>query len=482
MRHLQKFITSIFLTTLFMTAWPQEHKTVFYDATVIDVQSGRLLKHQEVIVIGNKIVAVQSITKKELHTDAQIINAQGKYIIPGFWDMHVHTLNMQNFKWQFPLLIANGIIGVRDMDGNRQRLDSLKNEMQKGTLPSLHLIASGHILDGKKPFWRGTLSAGDTATAIRLVDSLIDAKVDFIKVYSLLEPDVFDAIAKRCREKNFPFAGHVPNTVWLTTAAKAGMASMEHLYGFITEACAFPDSAMNMIKINTADMEAGADAKLLREKSNASEAFMVNNFSVSRMRNIARVLKQTKTYIVPTEVVNKGYYLSDNTGFTNDKRLAYMSERTRTYWSDRITKNLKNSTDIDWQNRKKEYELEKRMIKILADEKVQIMAGTDFDNPYAFPGFGLHDEMALFVESGMKPIDALRTATINPVKYLKMTDSLGTIEKGKRADFVLLNGNPLTNISNTKNIYAVMINGKLFTSGELDRLKADVLKSNKSLK
>jgi imidazolonepropionase-like amidohydrolase len=139
---------------------------------------------------------------------------------------------------------------------------------------------------------------------------------------------------------------------------------------------------------------------------------------------------------------------------------------------------LQNHSPEDWQNFRKRYELEKKIVKILGDENVMIMAGTDFDYAFCFPGFSLHDEMALYVECGMKPIDALRTATINPVKYLKMTDSLGTIERGKRVDFVLLNDDPLTDITNTKNIFAVMINGNLFTSGELQKLKDEVLKRN----
>ena len=120
------------------------------------------------------------------------------------------------------------------------------------------------------------------------------------------------------------------------------------------------------------------------------------------------------------------------------------------------------------------------MIKILYEENVPILAGSDSDNPYAFPGFSIHDELALFVEFGMKPIDALRTATINPVNYLKMTDSLGTIEKGKRADVVLFNANPLLNISNTKNIHAVITNGKIFSSKDLEALKEKIVKINSS--
>jgi hypothetical protein len=283
------------------TAWLQAGATVFYDATVIDVKSGKLLKHQEVIVDGGKIQAVRPVSKKRLHAGAEIINAKGKYIVPGFWDMHAHVLLDSNYKWQFPLLLANGIIGIREMAGRDMRLThSLKKEMQKGTLPYFHFTASGHIIDGKKVFWPGQLSAPDTAAAIRLVDSLIKANVDFIKVYSYLEPPVFEAIAKRCREKGIRFAGHVPHKVWVTKAAHAGMASMEHIYGFLIEACAYPDSAMKFRRAASDNFEAGMPAKFRSEKARAGEAFMLEHFSQSRMRAIAKVLKQANTYIVPT--------------------------------------------------------------------------------------------------------------------------------------------------------------------------------------
>jgi imidazolonepropionase-like amidohydrolase len=314
------------------------------------------------------------------------------------------------------------------------------------------------------------------------VDSLIGEKVDFIKVYSYLEPAVFEAIARRCKEKGIQFTGHVPHKVWVTKAAHAGMATMEHLYGFLIEACAYPDSAMKFRRQNSDNFEAGMSAKLRTEKARAGETFMLNNFSESRMRGIAKVLKQNDTYIVPTVVTNRGLYFSNDTAFTNDERTNYLAEETRTYWKETVKKDLQNYSPEDWENLRRRYEMEKKIVKILADEKVKIMAGTDFDNPFCFPGFSLHDELALYVEFGMGPIDALRSATINPVAYLKMTDSLGTIEKGKRADFVLLNGNPLKDITNTKNIFAVMSNGRYYTSGELDKLKQDVLNRNTSLK
>jgi hypothetical protein len=483
MKYLPNLLLTILLMVAGITARLQEGKTVFYDVTVIDVRGDKLLKHQEVIVSAGKILNVQPLSNKRLHAGAEMIYAKGKYIVPGFWDMHAHVLLDSNYKWQFPLLIANGIIGIREMAGRDMRLaHSLKREMQRGTLPYFHFTASGHIIDGKKVFWPGQLSAPDTATALRLVDSLISEKVDFIKVYSYLEPAVFETIAHRCKEKGIQFAGHVPHKVWVTKAAHEGMATMEHLYGFLMEACAYPDSAMKFRRQNSDNFEAGMSAKLRTQKARAGETFMLDHFSGGRMRAIANVLKQNNTYIVPTVVTNRGWYFSNDTTFTNDNRMAYLPVGTRSYWKKTVKTDLEIHSPEDWQNLRKRYEVEKKIIKILADEKVRIMAGTDFDNPYAFPGFSLHDELALYVGLGMKPIDALRTATINPVTYLKMTDSLGTIEKGKRADFVLLNGNPLKKITNTKSIFAVMNNGKLYTSKELETLKEGVLKRNTPMK
>ena len=191
----------VFLFFIAFSAQAQEDQTIFYNATIVDVQSGKLLKNQEVIVSKGKIQAVRPISKISRHKDAQIINAKGKYIVPGFWDMHAHVLVDNNFEWQAPLLLANGIIGIREMWGREMRLaDSLKRAMQKGSVPYLHFTAPGHIIDGKKVFWPGQLSAPNQETAIRIVDSLVDEKVDFIKIYSYLEPAVFDAIAGRCKQ------------------------------------------------------------------------------------------------------------------------------------------------------------------------------------------------------------------------------------------------------------------------------------------
>lgn len=479
-----KLFTQLFFLTLWMTACnvskyrkAEPVDVLVRNTNIIDVVGGHIIPGKDVLIKNGIITGIYDHGKYETNA-VNIINGEGKYLSPGYWDMHVHSLLNNWYTWQLPLFTANGIIGIRDMWGDLELADSIKTEMFKGNLPFVHFKIPGHIIDGKKPYWPGSLSAPDTHRAIQLVDSLAAAGAHFLKLYSSLEPEVFDAIVKRAKEKNILFAGHVPARVWLTKASEAGMSSMEHLYGFHIEACAFPDSAMKLKTVDMKNYEAGMSSSERQAISRVGEKFVLENFSEERMRWVAAILKKNNTHIVPTLVTLRGNYFSNDTALKNDSRLQYMSKETRDFWREQSEFDNKRFTEEDWINKRKRYEVEKKIVKILWQEGVPIMAGSDSDNPHALPAFGIHDELELLVAFGMSPIDALRSATINPIKFLKLTDSLGTIEKGKRADMVLLNSNPLSDIRHTKNIHSVFINGKLFQPSDLEKLKEQVLKMN----
>ncbi|MGZ8551354.1 MAG: amidohydrolase family protein [Chitinophagaceae bacterium] len=427
---------------------------------VVDVETGNIITNQDVVITANKITNVTDHGRSDIQAKT-LIDGSNQYLIPGLWDMHVHMMQEQWYQSQMPLLRANGITGFREMWGDPTIASYVKSQIQKDSLPFFRFVAPGHILDGKKPFWENSTAVASAGAGRRLVDSLLNSQADFIKVYSFLEPDVFYAIAKRSKEKNLPFAGHVPHTVWLTDASEAGMASTEHLYGFLTEACSDSDSAMALMKLSVSAFENGNKEERKRI-NHLFHSLVLHNISEEKLKAIAQKLRKNNTHIVPTLVTLRGMYFTDDTSFTNDPRLKYMSKETLDYWKEQTTNDLKNNTETDWQNKRKRWQIEQQIMRILIAEKVPIMAGTDSDNPFAFPGFSLHDEMALYVEFGMKPIEALRSATIIPVKYLKMTDSLGTIAEGKLADLVILEANPLESIKNTKKINTVIANGRVY--------------------
>lgn len=436
------------------------------NVNVIDVETDNITFKQDVVINGNTITNIIDHGNAIIQSKV-VVNGSDKFLIPGLWDMHLHTMREEWYATQFPILRANGITGFREMWGDLKIANHVKSLVQKDSLPYFRFVASGHILDGKIPFWDGSIAVATTDAATRKVDSLISEKSDFIKVYSFLQPEVFYAIANRCNENKIPFAGHVPHTVWLTGASNSGMASMEHLYGFLTEACHYSDSAMTLMWQSVKAFEVGN--KVERKKiSLRYQALVLDHFSPTKLKAIAQVLKNNNTYIVPTLSMLRGEYFTNDTIFTNDPRKKYMSQETLDYWNDVTKSDLNANSEIDWQNKRKRWLIEQQIVKLLITEKVLIMAGTDSDNPYAFPGFSLHDELELYVTLGMSPGDALRSATLTPAKYLNMTDSLGAIEEGKLADMVLLDANPLENIKNTTTINAVVANGKLYDIGYIN--------------
>ncbi len=433
---------------------------VFENVNIIDVETGETLEHQDVVITGNKITNIMEHGTRKVSSPVMIDGSE-KFLIPGLWDMHAHMMRNKWYESQMPLMRANGITGFREMWGDLVVANDTKQKIMRDSLPYFRFIASGHILDGRKPFWKRSISVAGVEEAYHVVDSLKKAGSDFIKVYSFLDPNVFNAIAQRSKELSIPFAGHVPHTVRITEASSNGMASMEHLYGFLTEACSEPDSAFTLMQQSVAAFNSG-NKEERRRLSSIYHSLVLENFSLPRLRSVCEVLKQNNTHIVPTLATLKGIYFINDPTFTSDERKRYLSDETLEYWREMEADDLKSNTEQDWSDNKRRWEVEQLIMKMLISEKVTIMAGTDCDNPYAFPGFSLHDELQMFVDLGMTPLDALRSATIVPAKFMNIADSIGSISPGKLADLVLLNANPRDNISNTTTIEAVVANGKLY--------------------
>lgn len=433
---------------------------VVENVNIIDVETGETLQHQDVVITRNKITSIMEHGTRKISSPVKI-DGSGKFLIPGLWDMHAHMMRNKWYESQMPLMRANGITGFREMWGDLVVVNDTKQKILRDSLPYFRFIASGHILDGRKPFWKRSIPVAGVDEAHQVVDSLKKAGSDFIKVYSFLDPKVFNAIAERSKELSIPFAGHVPHTVRLTDASKQGMASMEHLYGFLTAACSEPDSAFALMQQSVAAFNSGNEEERSR-LSSVYHSLVLEKFSPQRLRSVCEVLKQNNTHIVPTLATLKGIYFINDTTFTNDARKRYLSDETLAYWREMEEEDLKSNTDKDWSDKRRRWEVEQLIMKTLISEKVTIMAGTDCDNPYAFPGFSLHDELQMFVGLGMTPLEALCSATIVPAKFMNIADSLGSISQGKLADLVLLKANPLNDISNTKAIELVIANGKLY--------------------
>lgn len=453
----------------------KEFSFVISNPKIINVEDGSLLLDHDILINGNIIAGIVPHRKK-YDKSVTVIDAKNKYAIPGLWDMHVHALWPDWFDLYSPLMIANGVIGFRDTWGSLEFAETIRMKMETGEIPFQRFILSGNIIDGAKKIWPASQEAATAQRGIELVDSLYKAGTGFIKVYSRLKPDIFSAIANRCKELNIPFAGHVPTKVKLIEASNVGMYSMEHLNGFTEAFSDIEDSIFQLIK--SIDYESEDSIFRAGLVSKRTHMILRSKIVKEKVKQVSDVLKNNNTWIVPTMLQLRTAAYRDILDTVKDFRLNFLPiSITNDWWKSGI----KNRTPQFWINSKIIYEKNFENLGELNKQGLAFLAGTDFPNPYCIPGFGLHDELELMNSAGLSTLKALQSATINPAKYLKKSDSLGSIVSNKYADILLLSDNPLVKITNTRRIEGLVINGKFYNKKELEELKQKAKKVARKL-
>jgi imidazolonepropionase-like amidohydrolase len=420
-----------------------------------------------VLISGNKITGIGKTGKIKIPSRATIIDARGKFLIPGLWDMHVHVFHYRHPNppdtYDFPLFIANGVTGVREMWTKGEKMNQIKLWRRQfydhpGTIP--RFVSVGTLVDGLPNTWPNCDTVSTAEEARLMVDKIKVSGVDFVKVYDNLNRESYFAIADEAKKQHIPFEGHIPFSILLKEASDAGQRTVEHLTGGSTEDC-------KIIGILA--------------KNDLTEAKASNSPDVPYIEQVMDVCNEEKalvlfrsfakndTWEVPTLVIKKTM-ATDSAILNRDERLKYIpggmdSDYGDQWWFTQAP-GLK---DTLVKREQRCFELVRWMNK----GGIKFMAGTDASNAYSFPGFSLHDELGLFVEAGLTPYEALKTATVNPAEFMGMTDSLGTIQKDHNADLVLLDANPLENIQNTKRIDGVIVNGKYLSRKVLDIMLSD---------
>jgi imidazolonepropionase-like amidohydrolase len=435
-----------------------QHTTLIRNIYLVDVEKGIVKRAANVLIRDSIITSVNY--RKSAATADTIIDGSGKYLIPGLWDMHTHVWSDEYF---FPLLIANGVTGIRDMFESVKAAETWKKKIAEGRIYGPEMRIAGPILDGPKPIWPGSVAVSTPEEGRRAVDSLKDIlHTDFIKVYSLLSRESYFAIADEARKKQIPFAGHVPNVVSVSEAAKAGQKSQEHLYGFLEEASDSADYLMQVVQGKIKD-------SALSDRSQRMQ-FLFRTYNIRKLEELLHKIKTTGTWICPTlTVLHAIGYLNDTT-LQNDPRMQYMIRGIRNGWDPRKDPRFSTWTPGTFNAYQQDFAYKLRLVKALRDAGIPLLAGTDFPNPYCFPGFGLHEELQWMVKAGLTPAEALQTATINPARYFGIEQRTGSIAEGKTANLVILEANPLLDISNTQKIGTVILRGKVLHRAALQAL------------
>jgi imidazolonepropionase-like amidohydrolase len=422
-----------------------------------------IVKREANVLIRDSLIASITFGKKAVSSPLvdTVIDGTGRFLIPGLWDMHTHVWSDEFF---FPLLIANGVTGIRDMfEMNIRSTEVWKKKISEGRIYGPDMRVAGPILDGPKPIWQGSVAINSAEEGRRAVDSLKNIlHTDFIKVYSLLSRESYFAIADEAKKEHIPFAGHVPNVVFVSEAAKAGQKSQEHLYGFMEESSDSADYLMQVLQGKIKD-------SLLSDRTLRMQ-FLFRSFSTRRLQELLHTIKTTGTWICPTlTVLHAVANLNDST-LLNDPRMQYMGRGIRNGWDYRKDLRFRNWTPATFKAFQQDFDAKLRIVKYLKDAGIPLLAGTDFPNPFCYPGFSLHEELRWLVKAGLTPAEALQTATINPARYFGIDQQTGAVAEGRTASMIILEANPLLDIANTQKIETVILRGKVLGKPALQTL------------
>ncbi len=440
------------------------------NVSIIDVVDGKVSEDMTIVVQGNVITRIGRGKELKPPKHAKAIDAEGKYIIPGLWDMHAHTSSEPNTrKVLYPTFIANGITGIRVMSADCfdpcweltlsiEQSRKIQQDVREGTLLGPRALLASTYIHGAKPGEPSTVRApGTMQHGKELVQLLVDRGVDFIKIYDELPREAYFGIAGEAQRQGMPIAGHVPTAVKASEASDAGQKSIEHCCeGNLFEECSTQEERLRE-QVTTLIQS--------REPKNMNQLVLelVKNYDEAKCQEVFRKFLENGTWFLPNLLAAE----TDQTirsEWRTDARLKYVPKSELKWWyeDEKGTREFYGPSYPEI--RKKRFEIVQAMNKA----GVNLLAGSDCGIYGVFYGSGLHDELALLVEAGLTELEALQTATINAATYANRADSLGVIEEGRLADFVLLEANPLENIHHTQRIFALMANGQYFDRKSLD--------------
>ncbi|MBA3607540.1 MAG: amidohydrolase family protein [Chthoniobacterales bacterium] len=424
------------------------------NVSVVDVVQGRIAGPRTVLIVDGRIAAIGKPDAVALPPAAIRVDGRNRYLIPGLVDMHVHLFNNATRRppndLAFPLFVANGVTAVREMAAEPAQMPIItrwRAGVEQGDLIAPRVLAAGMPVPAESP-----------DAVRRLVREAHAAGADFIKVFSQVRESHWRALLDEAPAQGMPVCGHVPAEVSLLTAAKAGQRTNEHLTQSY-EAC----SAREKEFLAARQGLDGREAVKLRD---AQEREVLESFDQRLCDRTARALAKTGQVQVPTLVLPHFEARDERVRFRDDPRWRHLRPDEQTRWEHY----LEQEPALDKKLAAQRWDVSRRIVKALHAAGAPILAGTDAPMPLVYPGFSLHKELELLVESGLSPAEALRAATLGPAEFLGLSESTGSIAVGKRADLVLLDANPLRQISNTQRIRAVVLNGRLWRRTDLDAL------------
>ncbi len=415
------------------------------------MSSDTVLEMQDVVAKNGIIQAMGASGTVSWDGDALIIDGSGKYLMPGLAEMHAHlppVKDLEPTKEVLMLFALNGVTTIRGMLGHPKHLE-LRSRIQNGEIFGPRLITAGPPLAGYE--------ITTPEEAIAAVRAQKKEGYDFLKILTPpLSEECFAALAAAAHESGIPFAGHVPSTVGVYGAIEAGYWTIEHLDGFI-------ESLVPGIK-NRKQEEVGWFG-----------LFVADEADTTGIPALIDALRDKQIWVTPTQSLAHRWFAPDpiSGDLRSSPEMAYMSDAVLEDWMDKRARILK-SPHYSASEAALFLQIRQRMIFECNKNGVGLLLGSDAPQVYNVPGFAIHQELQYLVDAGLTPYEALRTGTANIGLFFKRED-LGLVRKGAVSDLILLNSNPLEDISNTSGIEGVLLGNrwmpKAFIGAALKQLK-----------
>jgi imidazolonepropionase-like amidohydrolase len=411
----------------------RQREIVIVSVNVIPMDTERVLENQTVLIKDGRVAAIGQ--KLKYGKKALIIDGKGKYLMPGLAEMHAHVPpidDLEPMKEVLFLFAANGITTIRGMLGHPKHLE-LRNKIQRGEISGPRFFTTGPSFNG--------MSVTSPEAGAAMVRKQKEAGYDFLKLHPGLTRDKFDAIAAAANEVKIPFVGHVSFGVGVWRAIDAGYSSIDHLDGFV-------EGLVPNIK------------EMVEQQTGSFGMFLADQVDSTQIPKLMNALRERNVSVVPTQSLAEKWFSPAYEGesFRQDPNAKYMKPEIVNQWIE-SKKNIQANPQYEAAKVDRWVKLRRKLIRACQDYDVTLLLGCDAPQVFNVPGFSTHDELQFLVMAGLTPYQALRTGTVNPGKYLHL-DKSGTIEAGAIADLILLNGNPLVDINQTKKIEGVMLNGK----------------------
>ena len=464
------FCRSLMLTFLLVSSLAlASPRIIIENVTLIDA-AHPVRENMTVVLQGGVIESIEESSTKiiDIKMDDKVIDAKGKFLIPGLWDAHVHLTFIPelDYKTAYALFLTNGITSIRDMGAVLTKLQPAIDYANENPEKTPRLFYSGPLIDGSLRVYKGqepgfpelSIGVNEATDLAAVVNDLVKQGVTFLKTYEMLSAKTFLNLLEIAKQKNLRVTSHIPLSIGLIEAIDAGLDGMQHIRN-LDLACAKNAEeilAQRKLLLNNSDSLPGS---ALRTRIHQSQRYIaIQNVDEARCTRIIKYLAANDVFQTPTLTINT----------VGSKRFFADSKWRETYQF--LPKKVQESWQADsislaqqpvLKNNKIFEDSSMKIVGLFNEHDVKIIAGTYTPIGFLTPGYSLHKELELLVEAGLTPLQALRSATITPAEFFNLDNKMGTIDPGKYADLVILNSSPLEKIKNTQDIHIVISKGKI---------------------